>query len=170
MKKNINTLTQSSHSYLRGFSLTEILVVVAIIGILASVITISTNSARQKSRDVKRKADMETLAGALELYYSENKEYPEGDFASGQLSGLSSFIVPDYLSQMPVDPKEGEEDGKAQSTGYYYSSDGSTYAICTMLARDTGASGEGSSGPYYCVGSVGCGDPVLSGTKPTCSE
>ena len=61
----------------KGFTLIELLVVIAIIGILSSVVLASLNSARQKSRDAKRVADMKQLQLALELYYDANSStYP----------------------------------------------------------------------------------------------
>jgi prepilin-type N-terminal cleavage/methylation domain-containing protein len=87
----------------RGFTLIELLVVIAIIGILASVVTVSTSSAKKQSRDVKRKADLETTAGALEIYYSQEKEYPAS----------LDLLRPDYLTQIPTDPKT--------NTAYTYS-------------------------------------------------
>ncbi|MCL5795051.1 MAG: type II secretion system GspH family protein [Patescibacteria group bacterium] len=60
----------------KGFTLVELLVVVFIIGILASVVLVATSSARSKSRDDKRKVDVDTIAQAAEMYYSQNRKYP----------------------------------------------------------------------------------------------
>ncbi len=56
-------------SAISGFTLIELLVVIAIIGVLASIVLASLNSARQKSRDARRIADVKQLQLALELYY-----------------------------------------------------------------------------------------------------
>lgn len=60
----------------KGFTLIELLVVIAIIGLLASVVLLSLNSARQKSRDAKRLADVRQIASALELYFNDCGSYP----------------------------------------------------------------------------------------------
>ncbi len=80
----------------KGFTLIELMVVVAILGVLASIITVSLGSARAKGRDAKRISDIRTIQLALEEYYNDNNTYPV------TLSGLQ----PTYLSTMPVDPKD----------------------------------------------------------------
>ncbi|GEM_PF-357962 len=60
----------------RGFTLIEILVVIAIIGILSSVVLASLAVSRAKARDARRIADLEEVKKALELYYDSNGEYP----------------------------------------------------------------------------------------------
>lgn len=69
--------------------------VVAIIGMLSSVVLASLNTARQKGRDTRRIADLAQLQVALELYYSStNSQYP---------SALSS-LAPSYIASVPTDP------------------------------------------------------------------
>lgn len=60
-----------------GFTLIELLVVVSIIGLLASVVMVALNSARAKSRDAKRIADISQMQKALEMYYDEKGYYPQ---------------------------------------------------------------------------------------------
>lgn len=55
-----------------GFTLVELLVVVAIIGLLSTVAAVSLNQSRIKSRDTKRLADMRQIQNALALYYDAN--------------------------------------------------------------------------------------------------
>jgi len=61
----------------KAFTLIELLVVIAIIGILSSVVVTSLSTARVKSRDSRRVADMKQVQIALELYYDEFGVYPD---------------------------------------------------------------------------------------------
>ena len=62
--------------YKKGFTLIELMVVIAIIGILTGIILVSLDSARAKSRDGKRISDISQIGLALELYFEQNKHYP----------------------------------------------------------------------------------------------
>jgi len=61
---------------LKGYTLIEMLMVVAIIGVLASSILIGLGSARSKARDARRITDLKSTQTALELYYSKYGVYP----------------------------------------------------------------------------------------------
>ena len=63
----------------KGFTLIELLVVIAIIGLLSTLAVVALNSARQKSRDSKRVADVKQIQSALELYFADMNGYPVGD-------------------------------------------------------------------------------------------
>lgn len=60
----------------KAFSLVELLVVVAIIGILSTVVFVNYGGSQARSRDSKRRADIQQIAQALELYKSDKKIYP----------------------------------------------------------------------------------------------
>lgn len=101
----------------RGFTLIELLVVIAIIGILSSIVLASLNTARQKSRDARRVADIKQLQLAMQLYYDASSTYP---------TALSE-LVPTYIATVPTDPV-------AQAAyGYERLSSGASYAICANL-------------------------------------
>ncbi len=85
----------------KGFTLIELLVVIAIIGILASVVLASLNSARRKSRDARRVADIKEIQLALELFFDGNRHYPTGLYGTGADTGLTAG---GYMPTVSYDP------------------------------------------------------------------
>jgi len=79
----------------KGFTLVELLIVIAIIGILSSVVIASTTASRSKAHDVRRIGDLKEIELALALYYDVNRVYP---------SSLSTIVTDEYLPSIPVDP------------------------------------------------------------------
>ena len=70
-----------------GFTLVEVLVVIAIISILSGVIYASFGDARENSRDKVRKTELKELALAIELYKSQFGFYPAEGRCGGPLIG-----------------------------------------------------------------------------------
>lgn len=69
----------------KGFTLIELLVVIAIIGLLSTLAVVALDSAREKSRDSKRVTDIRQIQTALELYFSDEEQYPVGNgFSLGE--------------------------------------------------------------------------------------
>ena len=91
----------------RGFTLIELLVVIAIIGILASIVLASLNTARRKSRDARRIADIKRIQLALELYADASGQlYPVATAscdATANAYGLQ-VLAPGNIPVIPRDP------------------------------------------------------------------
>src|SRR3989344_1393140 len=60
----------------KGFTLVEMLVVIAVIGILYGIVMASVSNSKAKGRDAKRIADISIIQLALERYYDEYRRYP----------------------------------------------------------------------------------------------
>jgi type II secretion system protein G len=104
----------------KGFTLIEFLVVIAIIGILSSVVVASLNTARLKARDAKRIADIKQIQLALEMYNDKNGSYP---------TALSALTTAGFISVVPTDPSAGA----AYSFGYNPSTSPTTYHLGATL-------------------------------------
>jgi len=83
-----------------GFTLIELIVVIAIIGILSTIVMVSLNTARGKARDARRISDIRQLQLALQMYYDINGAYPT------TTEGLVKLTTPTaYITAVPVDPQ-----------------------------------------------------------------
>lgn len=90
----------------KGFTLVELLVVMAIIGVLASLAVGSFRTAQMRGRDAQRKSDLKQLSHAFELYYSDYKKYPDVSDID-LLSGTATFEDSRgtvYFKVLPKDP------------------------------------------------------------------
>lgn len=91
---------------IRAFTLIEILVVATIIGVLVTVTAVSFANAQKRSRDARRKTDLETVRQALVLYRQDNGSY--GNVSGGFQSVVNSLSAGGYLTTDAVaDPKTG---------------------------------------------------------------
>jgi len=115
----------------RGFTLIELLVVVAIIGMLASVVLASLSSARAKGRDARRFADLKQFQLALELYYSDNNQYPASP-SNTQVDSVAG-ISPGYISSLPADPTLAGQEGYR----YCASTSGQSYVLLAHLESNS---------------------------------
>jgi type II secretion system protein G len=72
----------------KGFTLVELLIVMAIISILATLIVGGFRSSQMRGRDGARKSDLKQISNALELFYSDYGKYPP---ASGTQIAACSY-------------------------------------------------------------------------------
>ena len=87
-----------------GFTLIELLVVISIIGLLAAVVLVSLSSARAKSRDARRVADIHQIQNALELFFNDCLQYPQ-TLATASANGCPAGITyGSFISTIPVNP------------------------------------------------------------------
>ncbi|MDO8512992.1 MAG: type II secretion system protein [bacterium] len=121
-----------------AFTLIEMLIVISIIGILATLVLIGLRSTRSKARDVQRKADVTSIAKCLGTYAYENNN--QGQRSPGELitsnSRIGKLLIDKCGSKLP------ENLGMSGTDGYFYSSvGGKTYRLCGKLFPER---------TYYC--------------------
>ena len=140
----------------------ELLIVIAIIGILISVSVASYSSAQKKGRDARRLADMKAVQNGFEQYYADN---------NGSYPATCDAVTTDttYLpGGFPTDPKNYT--GADATTTFVYSftdshCSASSYCFCAHLESGTGNASADPDSPtcaytsagtekYYCVGSL----------------
>ncbi|MCU0680064.1 MAG: prepilin-type N-terminal cleavage/methylation domain-containing protein, partial [Planctomycetes bacterium] len=123
-----------------AFTLVELLVVIAVIAIVATLSILAFQSAREKSRDAKRIADIQQLRMALELYYNDASGYPPvSAFIAGEaISYVKNGNVKTYINKIPSAPVPADGDCTSQNNSYSYSSENpSTYTINYCLGNQS---------------------------------
>jgi type II secretory pathway pseudopilin PulG len=136
--------------------LIELLIVIGIIGLLATMAVVGVNVARAKARDAKRSADAAQLQKAFSLYATSQNGYPVskdkacltgGDAVSAEL------IAKDVMKIVPGDPIAPATLVAAAGAGahcYEYQSEtGATYVLKYYRERatDAGPAGTVTVGP-----------------------
>ena len=84
-----------------GFSLVELMVVLFIIGLLATVVLINVLPSQDKAMRVKAQGDIATLGQALEMFRLDNMAYP------GQSEGLTALRTPPANLSLPQNYRSG---------------------------------------------------------------
>jgi len=86
-----------------GYTLIELMVVVAIIGILSSIVSVSMGRAIARARFAKAQGDMDAIRVAATQYYVDNDE----TWADDSNPGEAPAFVPQYLARWPDAPCGG---------------------------------------------------------------
>ncbi len=83
-----------------GFTLTEVLIVIAILAVLMIMFMLNFSSQQGRARDARRKADLERIKIAFEDYYNDHNCYPPSDI----LNNCGGAELQPYLGEIPCDP------------------------------------------------------------------
>ncbi|MFA5003674.1 MAG: type II secretion system protein [Candidatus Saccharimonadales bacterium] len=125
----------------KGFTIVELLIVIVVIGILATLVIVTFAGIQQKARDTKRKTDVNALDSHIEAFYASTGNYPtyaqltDATWRSTNMKGLDP--------QALVDPKGtsiANSNAVVGTFAYGYTAfhdDGTTACTSTALANDT---------------------------------
>ncbi|MDD5341581.1 MAG: prepilin-type N-terminal cleavage/methylation domain-containing protein [Patescibacteria group bacterium] len=144
----------------KGFTVVELLVVILVILVLASISVFALNGQKAKAQDAKRLSDIRQIQTALEFYKSDAGEYPIvstpiilGSQQYGRLCSKASggFVSSqtvcsadsNYMSQIPTDPAAGKN--------YTYTGTASGYDITFTTETTTSL---GVAGTYHAHSSL----------------
>ncbi len=142
---------------LRGFSLIELLTVIAIIGVLATVIVVSLSAARNRGIDAATKENLSTIRNQAELRHSNLGSY--GAAVAVQSTAITAapaynaaganFLISDQQSNRALAAAIADGD-----SGYFaIGANGQSWAVAIETKSVTG---------YWCVDSQGTGKVITS--------
>lgn len=136
-----------------GFTLMEMLIVVAILTMLAGILVPVLEDAASSGREARRAADLKSVQAALEGYKRANGVYPttsgawQGDGTNNggmgyDAAGYIPGLAPNFIPRLPKDPDSQYPNATA---GYAYRSDGTDYKF---ILEGTPESFDASN-PFY---------------------
>ncbi|MBP6855943.1 MAG: type II secretion system protein [Candidatus Pacebacteria bacterium] len=135
-----------------GFTLVEMLVVVAIIAILSSIFLVGLRGFRAQAYDTRRISDVQKIQSQLELFYNQQRRYPT---TLSELSSVGGYTAPtdpvtrNAYSYVPC--------GGGAGTNYQSYVIGATLDNKSSVLDDQNELDDADIGAMSCVGTISCG-------------
>jgi general secretion pathway protein G len=121
---------QTKSALARGMTLIEIMVVITILGLIAAAVGVAVIPQLDKAKVSRARLDIQTIEGALKLYYAKKGNYPD------TATGLRALVDTQTLEKLPKDPWNND---------YVYTLEAGKPVIVSY-GRDGQAGGEGLDG------------------------
>jgi prepilin-type N-terminal cleavage/methylation domain-containing protein len=116
--------------YQKGFTLIEMLIVIAIIGILASIVLVGLGPVQKSARDARRISDLRQVQTALEICFTKAGQYP----AAGNWASLGTALAAATCANVKTIPNDPRP---TQSYEYGVNATRDAYVLAATL-EDTG--------------------------------
>ena len=84
----------------RGFTLIEMMVVAAIIGILATMAVVQLRDTPRRAKEAALKENLYVLRNVIDQYFTDKGKYPDS---------LQTLVTDGYVRKIPVDPMTGSD-------------------------------------------------------------
>ncbi len=112
----------------KGFTLVELMIVITVIAILATIAVVTFTRVQKTARDSKRKEELRSIVTALQGYYSEKSVYPVQNPTPAITTTALTALVSNYMASVPAGPAGAT----GINTSYMYVSDaaGQNFALC----------------------------------------
>jgi prepilin-type N-terminal cleavage/methylation domain-containing protein len=171
------------HSNKRGFTLLELLTVLAVIGLLATIVLASLNDSRARGRDATRVKELKELQKAIELYRADNTGFPprntarsgstvatevcaDGTRGAGGASGSWCLLLADIAPYYKGGLKDPRGDSQTTYRFYYDADSGDnyqTYGLMALLESSSNDKIVNNDGGVYCMQGGVCNSSTVRG-------
>lgn len=122
-----------------GFTIVELIIVIVIIAILATITIVAYRGVQGRARDDRRKTDIASITKAMEIYYDDNGRYPAtsgsttinaawASSVDASWSGFVSALTANATDTVPIDPRNIPTTG-AINTGVMNGPNNYSYAV-----------------------------------------
>ena len=138
----------------RGFTLVELMIVVAIVALLAAIIIPNYVHARAQAAVAQTQANLKEIATALELYYGDNQAYPKAGTVDPSMFGGTTNP---YLTATPLNAlgrhmySMSTSGGTGGAPPSYTLSDPDAYDATTLQSLPNGSGSGTPCGPSGCT-------------------
>jgi prepilin-type N-terminal cleavage/methylation domain-containing protein len=141
-----------------GFTIIELLIVIAIIGILATLVLTNFQGAQAKGRDTVRTSDINSVYQKLEEFYNENGGYPDGALQDTVEQGVNNAETDGSESVFPgIDEGALIDEDNAFITSSFFTTD----PPAGTVAIPDGTGTEYAYNAYGCASATAVADTLI---------